>query len=301
MDKRLTVAQLARWRAVAAAASEGPWTWDMQSAYVEAPHADYELGVGPVARVESCRREDNEFIAEARQAVPALLDEWRLMQREIADGLHEIAELREQLLAEVTKRQEVQREVDQLRGQLERATRPRADHPEEDCANDALWDRLIRERDEAKTELEKLQRWPTLDWARASAVFTQQLASLARSGEQPAAAAAMDAFDGLKRYVTRIEADKETLQAERDNALSEQKLHRMASAYWWIKWHEASGEARPEASVDIMEVTALEIERMSIPPEVHDAAFAYLNNGGGDALAEQACNWIEDVYEEHKR
>jgi hypothetical protein len=68
-----TPKQVANWKRIAEAASDGPWEWSGDSAYVTCQNPDYEDKRGPLARIESCRREDNEFIAAAREAVPALI------------------------------------------------------------------------------------------------------------------------------------------------------------------------------------------------------------------------------------
>lgn len=62
---------------------------------------------------------------------------------------------------------------------------------------------------EAKEELARVQKLPELDWARATSEFMQHLASLARSGEQPRAKAAVDTLDKLKVYVDRKIAEAE--------------------------------------------------------------------------------------------
>ena len=67
---------------------------------------------------------------------------------------------------------------------------------------------------ELSKELERVQRLPSLDWAEACAAFTQHLATLARSGKQPAAKKAMKALDGLKVYVTGLEATLRDVRAE---------------------------------------------------------------------------------------
>jgi hypothetical protein len=71
---KLTREQLSEWRRLTEGASAGPWKWDAQSAYVTCHDDEYVNHDGPLARVESCRREDNAFIATSREAMPQLLD-----------------------------------------------------------------------------------------------------------------------------------------------------------------------------------------------------------------------------------
>ena len=66
---------------------------------------------------------------------------------------------------------------------------------------------------EMSSELSRIWRLPALDWARATADFTQHLAALARSGEQPAAMAAMKTFDKLKTYVNRVVRERDEARA----------------------------------------------------------------------------------------
>jgi Lon protease-like protein len=69
---------------------------------------------------------------------------------------------------------------------------------------------------ELENELALLQRWPDLDWAQAKKEFLQHLAYLARSGEQPAAKAALETLDKLQTYVNRVLAERDKLKARLD-------------------------------------------------------------------------------------
>jgi hypothetical protein len=71
---KLTPEQLAEWKRLTNMASTAPWQWDPQSAYVTCYDEDYEDHEGPLARVYSCRREDNAFIAASREAMPILIE-----------------------------------------------------------------------------------------------------------------------------------------------------------------------------------------------------------------------------------
>jgi len=69
---------------------------------------------------------------------------------------------------------------------------------------------------EMSSELSRIWRLPALDWARATADFTQHLAALARSGEQPAAMAAMKTLGKLKTYVNRVVRERDEANEAKD-------------------------------------------------------------------------------------
>lgn len=100
-------ARLADWRALAEAATPGPWAWrvteDRHWAEVTPPPDDRD---GPVAR--SLADDDAAFIAAARDAVPALLDEVERLRAErdraVRDALDEAARRIEALMLDDPQR-----------------------------------------------------------------------------------------------------------------------------------------------------------------------------------------------------
>ena len=73
--------------------------------------------------------------------------------------------------------------------------------------------KLTAENQDLTENLHRFARMPSLDWARACAVFMQQAAKLHRSGVnmQPF----VETFDKLKSYVVRLEARNEKLEKEK--------------------------------------------------------------------------------------
>jgi len=87
----MTPEKLSRWKKLAEAATEGPWTY---SGYF----ADAHFGIDPLFFYsqgetdfpKSITEDDLSFIAEARTAVPELIAEVERLQRELEDAKDEI-------------------------------------------------------------------------------------------------------------------------------------------------------------------------------------------------------------------
>ena len=97
---------------------------------------------------------------------------------------------------------------------------------------------------EMSSELARIQRLPALDWAQATAEFTQHLASLARGGEQPAAKKAIETLDKLKTYVNRVEVDRDSC-AEGERQMQD-RLDRLVSANKELRAELAEATERAE-------------------------------------------------------
>lgn len=74
--------------------------------------------------------------------------------------------------------------------------------------------RLQQQITELQQELARIQRLPTLDWAKASALFMQQLSKLSRKGVDTKHI--LLTFDKLKNYVTKLEAKLEDMTKHRN-------------------------------------------------------------------------------------
>ena len=81
---------------------------------------------------------------------------------------------------------------------------------------------LSAELEAAKAEAERVQQLPSLDWAQACTAFTQQLAALARNGEQPAAKRAMKRGDDMAAWADEFYADDHVALVARALAVEEQ-------------------------------------------------------------------------------
>jgi hypothetical protein len=104
-----------------------------------------------------------------------------------------------------------------------------------------------------ESDLARVAGLPELDWAEACAVFTQELAALARAGEQPAEKRSLHALDGLKTYVGRRGVEVQALQLWRAQAFP--LVDAMASGDGLtdeqaVTAHELTKDVEPQIAVD---------------------------------------------------